>query len=47
MTDGPVEAAFTVMSDFENYKSGIYKSTSSKELGAYVKLLLVVFFVCC
>ena len=43
MTDGPVEAAFTVMSDFENYKSGIYKSTSSKELGAYVKLLLVVF----
>jgi hypothetical protein len=35
MTDGPVEAAFTVMSDFENYASGIYKSTSSKELGGH------------
>ena len=45
MTDGPVEAAFTVMSDFENYKSGIYKSTSSKELGASSCCLL--FFVCC
>jgi cathepsin B len=35
MTDGPVEAAFNVMSDFENYASGIYKSTSSKQLGGH------------
>jgi cathepsin B len=35
MAEGPVEAAFTVMSDFENYASGVYKSTSSKELGGH------------
>ena len=35
MKDGPVEAAFTVYSDFENYKSGVYKSTSSKQLGGH------------
>ena len=35
MKYGPVEAAFTVMSDFENYAGGIYHSTSSKELGGH------------
>ena len=35
MQDGPVEAAFNVMSDFENYASGIYKSTSSEQLGGH------------
>ena len=25
MTDGPVEAAFTVYADFENYVSGVYQ----------------------
>jgi len=35
MTAGPVEAAFTVFSDFENYKSGIYHATSSESLGGH------------
>jgi len=32
---GPVEAAFTVMADFEHYSSGIYHATSSKSLGGH------------
>jgi len=32
---GPVEAAFTVMGDFENYASGIYHATSEKSLGGH------------
>lgn len=35
MTGGPVEAAFTVYSDFENYVSGIYQPTSSQVLGGH------------
>jgi len=35
MQHGPVEAAFTVMGDFENYVSGIYHATSEKTLGGH------------
>jgi len=35
MTNGPVESAFTVYSDFENYVSGVYKQTSSQVLGGH------------
>merc|ERR1711966_579617 len=35
MTDGPVEAAFTVYSDFENYAGGIYHKTSSRVAGGH------------
>lgn len=35
MTLGPVEAAFNVMSDFENYVSGIYHTTSTQQLGGH------------
>lgn len=35
MTNGPVEAAFTVYQDFEDYTCGIYKKTSSKSLGGH------------
>ncbi|CAG5122800.1 unnamed protein product [Candidula unifasciata] len=38
--NGPVEAAFTVYSDFINYKSGVYQYTSGTELGGHaVKIL--------
>jgi cathepsin B len=40
MTHGPVEAAFTVYSDFMNYKSGVYKHTTGTEEGGHaVKIL--------
>lgn len=40
MTNGPVEAAFTVYSDFPTYKSGVYHHTSGSELGGHaVKIL--------
>lgn len=40
MTNGPVEAAFEVYSDFMNYKSGVYKhTTGSLEGGHAVKIL--------
>jgi len=40
MMDGPMEVAFTVYSDFENYVSGIYKHVSGEELGGHaVKLV--------
>jgi cathepsin B len=40
MTNGPVEAAFTVYSDFMSYKSGVYKHVSgSVEGGHAVKVL--------
>lgn len=32
---GPVEAAFTVYSDFETYKSGVYKHTTGSYLGGH------------
>jgi len=35
MKNGPVEAAFTVFSDFENYISGIYSPTSSQSVGGH------------
>ena len=35
MADGPVEAAFSVYSDFENYVGGIYHKTSSIPLGGH------------
>jgi len=35
MTEGPVEAAFTVYDDFENYVSGIYHHATGSELGGH------------
>jgi len=35
MTNGPVEAAFTVYSDFEDYTCGIYQKTSNKAEGGH------------
>mmetsp|Transcript_12214 Transcript_12214/g.19940 ORF Transcript_12214/g.19940 Transcript_12214/m.19940 type:complete len:341 (+) Transcript_12214:34-1056(+) len=35
MTYGPVTGAFTVYSDFPNYKSGVYKHTSGSALGGH------------
>uniref|UniRef100_A0A0B6ZDI9 Cathepsin B-like cysteine proteinase n=1 Tax=Arion vulgaris TaxID=1028688 RepID=A0A0B6ZDI9_9EUPU len=38
--NGPVEAAFTVYSDFLNYKSGVYQHTSGSALGGHaVKMI--------
>ncbi len=40
MTNGPVEAAFTVFSDFPSYKSGVYQHTTDEELGGHaIKIL--------
>lgn len=39
-TNGPVEAAFTVFSDFPNYKSGVYQHVSGEMLGGHaIKIL--------
>lgn len=35
MTNGPVEAAFTVYSDFPTYKSGVYHHTTGGALGGH------------
>lgn len=35
MERGPVEAAFTVYKDFENYRSGIYHATTDEQLGGH------------
>jgi len=35
MKNGPLEAAFTVYSDFPNYKSGVYHHTTGSELGGH------------
>jgi cathepsin B len=35
MTNGPVEGAFTVYSDFVTYKSGVYKHTTGQMLGGH------------
>ena len=35
MEGGPVETAFTVYSDFENYVSGVYKHTSGQMMGGH------------
>lgn len=40
MTNGPVEAAFTVYADFPSYKSGVYKHTTGSALGGHaIKIL--------
>ena len=40
ITNGPVEAAFTVYSDFPSYKSGVYQHTSGTEMGGHaIKIL--------
>jgi cathepsin B len=35
MANGPVEAAFTVYADFENYVGGIYHATSQQTMGGH------------
>lgn len=35
MTYGPVEAAFTVYSDFVTYKSGVYHHTTGSQVGGH------------
>ena len=35
MTKGPVQALFTVYSDFLTYKSGVYSHVSGQELGGH------------
>ena len=35
MTNGPIEVAFTVYSDFLTYKSGVYKHSSGSPLGGH------------
>jgi len=40
MTNGPVEAAFTVYADFPSYKSGVYQHTTGGVLGGHaIKLI--------
>jgi len=40
MTNGPVEAAFTVFEDFPNYKSGVYQHVAGKPLGGHAIRIL-------
>jgi len=40
MTNGPVEGAFTVYSDFPNYKSGVYQHVSGTALGGHAIRIL-------
>jgi cathepsin B len=40
MTNGPVEAAYTVYEDFYNYKSGVYVHTSGRQLGGHAVRIL-------
>merc|ERR1712083_1281871 len=40
MTNGPVEAAFTVFEDFPNYKSGVYQHIAGKPLGGHAIRIL-------
>lgn len=40
MTNGPVEASFTVYEDFITYKSGVYQHKSGSALGGHaIKIL--------
>ncbi|CAO4377052.1 unnamed protein product [Caenorhabditis nigoni] len=40
MTNGPVEAAFTVYDDFNHYRSGVYRHTAGKLVGGHaVKII--------
>jgi hypothetical protein len=38
MTNGPLYVAFTVYSDFPTYRSGVYKHTTSSQLGGHAVL---------
>ena len=40
MTNGPVEAAFTVYEDFLAYKTGVYTHTSGQALGGHAIRIL-------
>lgn len=40
MTNGPVEGAFTVFSDFPNYKTGVYQHVSGTALGGHAIRIL-------
>jgi cathepsin B len=40
MTNGPVEGAFTVYSDFPTYRSGVYQHTTGKPLGGHAIRIL-------
>eukprot|EP00094_Tigriopus_californicus_P003247 TCALIF_03123-PA protein Name:"Similar to CTSB Cathepsin B (Sus scrofa)" AED:0.44 eAED:0.44 QI:0/0/0/0.37/1/1/8/0/953 len=40
MTNGPVEAAFTVFADFPNYKSGVYQHVTGTALGGHAIRIL-------
>ncbi len=40
MTNGPVEAAFSVYEDFLAYKTGVYQHTSGQELGGHAIRIL-------
>ena len=40
MTNGPVEGAFTVYSDFLSYNSGVYQHTTGEELGGHAIRIL-------
>lgn len=41
MTNGPVEAAFSVYEDFLTYKSGVYQHTTGDFLGGHGKFSIV------
>ena len=40
MTNGPAEGAFTVYSDFPNYKSGVYQHVAGSALGGHAIRIL-------
>merc|ERR1719259_1300235 len=40
MTNGPTEGAFTVYSDFPNYKSGVYQHVAGSALGGHAIRIL-------
>ena len=40
MTNGPVEAAFTVFEDFPNYKTGVYQHVTGGALGGHAIRIL-------
>jgi cathepsin B len=40
MTNGPAEGAFTVYSDFPNYKTGVYQHVTGSALGGHAIRIL-------
>ena len=40
MTNGPIEATFTVYADFPHYKSGVYQHIHGKHIGGHAVRLL-------